>query len=259
MTFVLSEISNDGIYMSADSSEIQIPEDESEIKSKKVQKIEYLPDLSLGVSTWGDWTDEFYDMNTFIKTAAAEYMDHRSKGESNLLGFSNYLADRLDIQFEYDGIKENTDLYTGFHFCGYAYPSKYERPGLCNVFIEKHYNHFEAQKTCPVCDAGSRVQLTNGIYRPFVQARPLINEFERVVDSILKDEHSEDSDPDLDSVRVRAEWLGNLVRQMCIGVKKAGLRPIIGDPVTVLYFNSSIDSVRWFHLPGMLNGLPEYS
>jgi hypothetical protein len=53
--------------------------------------------------------------------------------------------------------------------------------------------------------------------------------------------------PASDPVALRAEWLGNWVKQMCLTLKSAGMPEFIGKSVNVLTFNYK-GGVRWFKL-----------
>jgi hypothetical protein len=242
MTFVLSEISRLGVIMGSDSSETRT--DGASEDFVEVEKTLYFPTLNIGVSTWGNAEVAGQDINSWLGTKANEYC--RSKTVQinyELVAFTTYLAEELDKAFMLDGNPQKHSHHLGIHLGGY---NDGKNPGLCHTFIEPNSPRFEGQHTLPSLPTNKPAyHLRNGIYEEFSLFWPALSGIELAFRSLIqinwKDELREHKDP----VAVRAEWLGNWVKMMCLITKTAGLPEYIGKSVRVLAFDEKAKSRKF--------------
>jgi hypothetical protein len=234
MTFVLSEISKLGVIMSSDSSETQ--ENGTSEEFVEVEKTLYFPELNIGVSTWGDAEINGQDINSWLITKTREYCQSKIiQINYELAAFTTFIAQMLDRAFNLDGNPIIHKHYLGIHLGGY---NDGQNPGLCHTFIEPNNPRFEGQHTLPSLPANiPAYHLRNGIYEEFALFWPALSGIDLSFRSLIQINWKNEIRPHKDPVAVRAEWLGNWVKLMCLSTKTAGLPEYIGKSVRVLAFD----------------------
>ena len=89
------------------------------------------------------------------------------------------------------------------------------------------------------------------MYEEFALMWPALSGIDDSFRGLIQFFHNNKISAPEDPTRLRAEWLGNWIKQMCLMIKTAGLPEYIGKTVTVLNFNRNGRS-RWFELPEMV-------
>jgi len=241
--------------MASDSSETWT--DSSGVQTfQEVDKTLYFPEINIGISTWGE--AEVFDksVNDWLQEAIADFAIIRQSDET-LAELTTFLASRLDEEFGFDGNTRNPDLHMGFHVAGYNSSSASAPPGMCHVFIEPDMYNFQPQKTLLALPAHiPSVHLRNGMYEEFAIMWPALSGIDLSFRELIAANYKDEIEPPHDPIALKAEWLGNWVKQMCLVIKLAGLREYIGKTVKVLTFNHQ-GNVRWFHLPETIESKPQ--
>ena len=250
MTFVLSQINQDGIIMASDSSETHTDKRTGVRKFVEVDKTLYFDEINIGISTWGDAEVGNHGINEWLDQAVADFKSH-SQSENILQEITLFLAKRLDKAFGLDGKKVNSSLHMGLHVAGYNSILKNALPGICHVFIEPGFSQFDPQMTMlSLPNQEANFHLRNGMYKEFAIMWPALSGIDASFRGLIAALYQNEIEPPKDPVSLQAEWLGNWVKQMCLVIKTAGLPEYIGKTVKVLTFDCA-RNVRWFHLPEM--------
>lgn len=248
MSFVLSEITTLGVIMGSDSSET-VTVDGTET-FHEVQKTLYFPKLNIGVSTWGDAQIKDTPINDWLISKSDEYCTNRIVSLNHeLTSFTTFLAEQFDSAFALTGGNISHNFHLGVHIGGY---NDRVHPGLCHVFVEPNKPNFEGQHTMPTLPPNvSGFHLRNGIYEEFAFLWPALSGIDESFRLLFQHNWQSALKPITDPVRVRSEWLGNWVKQVCLISKTAGLPEYIGKSVCVLAFDHNAKP-RWFKLPEVI-------
>jgi hypothetical protein len=97
---------------------------------------------------------------------------------------------------------------------------------------------------------GANFHLRNGMYEEFAIMWPALSGIDTSFRSLFVSRYQSEIELIQDPISLKAEWLGNWVKQMCLVIKSAGLPEFVGKTVKMLTFDST-RTVRWFHLPEM--------
>ncbi len=251
MTLVLSEISDHGVIMASDSAETD-PDSSRELCFKSAEKTLYFPKLNVGVSTWGESRIGGRSINTWISEAVRDFIAEQGENPMQCLEtLTLFLSSRLDGEFRFDGLTRNSTIRMGLHIGGYNSPDT-SCPGLCHVFIDRGDTKFDAQLTRPcLARGGPAFHLRNGLFQAFALMWPALSEVDEAFRNAVRQLHGECCKAPEDPVAVRAEWLGNWVRQLSLVTKTAGMPEYIGKDIRILTFDHT-RKVRWFTLPEMV-------
>ncbi len=130
MTFILTELSDFGIIMAADSSETR--NNNGEESFEEVDKIIYFPELNIGISTWGDALVAGKDINIWLKEIIKEFKQNKNVNDFKnklLSDISEHIAEKLNEIFP------NGEAVLGLHIAGYTYSVELKeyRPGVFHV------------------------------------------------------------------------------------------------------------------------------
>jgi hypothetical protein len=249
MTFILSEVNHDAIFMASDSSETWIDSSGNE-KFVEVDKTLYFPEINIGISTWGDAEVLGQGLNDWLKQAVLDFAQHK-KSDQVLADFTAFLSERLDKALGLDGTTPNSEYHMGLHIAGYNSSSDQTPPGICHVFIDPNFNKFQPQETLLSLPPHiSAYHLRNGMFEEFAIMWPALYGIDTSFRNLIALNYQDIIRIPEDPIALKAEWLGSWVKQMCLVIKMAGLREYIGKKVKVLSFNQQGD-VKWFHLPEM--------
>ena len=260
MTFRITELSNFGIIMAADSSESTCDGQSFE----EVDKIIYFTRFNIGISTWGDAVVENKGINDWLKEKIDEFKG--TKTEENIRNkyleeVSEFLAKKLNEAFP------NGDSVLGLHIASYTYSKRHEeyRPGVFHV-----HNHdkrkvreirichtpehregdptkFIAEKTRPILEKDDAIHLRNGIYEEFALFFPALQGLKETFRNTIMLSHENMINPgNLDLIKIEAESVANWVRLMCNTFTEAGLSPYIGKKIRVLALQ--VNKLRKFTL-----------
>lgn len=250
MTFILTELSDFGIIMAADSSETRMQNGEESFE--EVDKIIYFPDLNIGISTWGDAIVDNKDIDSWLKEAIGRFK--QNKNDNNLKNkflsdISKHIAEKLNEIFP------NGEAVLGLHITGYTYSVELKeyRPGVFHVhnhdernireirrcLTPEHRNgepkKFIAEKTKPILQKGEAIHIRNGIYEEFALFFPALQGLKETFRNTLMLSHEDMVNTnDLDLVKIEAESIANWVRLMCNTFNEAGLFPYVGKRIRVL-------------------------
>ena len=249
MTFVLSQINDDGILMASDSSETHI-DSAGSMEFIEVDKTLYFKELNIGISTWGDAEVGDQGINEWLEYSMADF-ERQRKAYNVLEEATHFLAKELDDAFGLDGSTLNSSLHMGLHIAGYNSLPEHTAPGICHVFIEPGFYRFDPQKTM-LClpPHAPGYYLRNGMYEEFAIMWPALSGIDASFRSLIASHYKHELKPSKDPVALQAEWLGNWVKQMCLIIKIAGLPEYIGKSVKILAFDHK-GNIRWFNLPEM--------
>src|SRR3989344_5171254 len=135
MTFILTELSDLGIIMAADSSET-VTDSKGKQHFQECNKIICFPEFNIGISTWGDATVNNKGINKWLEDKITEFK--RQKGEINfknkfLEEVAEWIAKKLNEVFP------NGESVMRLHITGYNISKDNElRPGIFHV-----HNHNE--------------------------------------------------------------------------------------------------------------------
>lgn len=262
MTFILTELSDFGIIMAADSSETI--GDKNGTNFKEVDKIIYFPDFNIGISTWGDAIIENKDINSWLKEKIEEFKRNNALQEplknKYLRQISEYLANKLRAVFP------NGESILGLHVSGFTYSEEEKdyRPGIFHVHnhnpenvreirrcLTKEHKQgpptlFVAEATKPMLEKGGAVHVRNGIYEEFALFFPALQGLKETFRNIVMISHENLKTDDMDLIKIEAESVANWVRLMCNTFTEAGLIPCIGKKIRVLALQA--DNYRKFTL-----------
>jgi len=267
MTFILTELSDFGIIMAADSSEIII--DEKSERFEENDKIIYFPELNIGISTWGDAVVENKDINAWLKKKIDEFKGTKNGQDIKnkyLEEVSEFLARKLNKAFP------NRDSVLGLHMAGYTYSEKHRgyRPGMFHVHNHDKKNvreigicnapehrkgdptKFIAEKTRPILEIGDACHIRNGIYEEFALFFPAFRGLKETFTNTIRLVHKDMLNPNLDFIKIEAESIANWVKLMCNTFSEAGLQPLVGKRVRVLAIQPNI--CRKFTLNEFIEG-----
>lgn len=248
MTFILSQINNDGIFMASDSSETLIDPATGHETYVEVDKTIYFDQLNIGISTWGDAQVGGMSINDWLVQTLNGFTT-MNKTERLLHEIISFLAKQLDTAFGFDGTTINKSVHMGLHVAGYNKISKDALPGICHVFIKPGSRQFDPQPTVlELTDPSKSYFLRNGMYEEFAMMWPALSGIDTSFRILLSTHYSQIIHLPKDLVALQAEWLGNWVKQMCLAIKMAGLPEYIGKTVKILSFNNNKE-VRRFILP----------
>lgn len=248
MTFILTELSEFGITMAADSSET-ITNANGRRDFLEVDKIIYFKKLNIGISTWGDARIESIDINTWLENEINKFIDNISSNSSlknkYLKEVAEYLARRLN--------EDSSNMVCGLHVAGYSYVDGKYKPGIFHVhnhdkaniseikrcIVETHRNGvnpelFIAEPTKPILEDGNTVHVRNGIYEKFALFFPAYSGLQRTFVDTIQLSYPQLRQENLDLVKIEAENIANWVRLMCNTFSEAGLAPFVGKKVRVL-------------------------
>jgi hypothetical protein len=248
MTFILTELSDIGIIMAADSSETK--EDERGQIFEEVDKIIYFPQFNIGISTWGYAIVEDMDINSWLKKEVEKFKNSiKEKDILNkyLMKLSDYLAFRLN-----EVLPEGK--FVGLHIAGYTFSEEYEeyRPGIFHVHNHNKENIREirrcmteehrtdptkiiAERTKPILKKGEAIHIRNGIYEEFALFFPAFQGLKiSFIDTIRHFYEDLIDTSNTDILKVEAESIANWVRLMCNTFSEAGIPPYIGKKIRVL-------------------------
>ncbi len=220
--------------MSSDSSETQIKNDVENFV--EVEKTLYLPKLNIAVSTWGDAMVENQGINPWLEARVIQYCQAKAvQINYELIDFTEFLCREFNRAFGFDGTPRLHDHHLGVHVGGY---NDGVHPGLCHVFIEKNKPTFEAQPTLPSLPPHvPAFHLRNGMYEEFALFWPALSGIDESFRMLIQEMRSDSIVPHTDPVAIRAEWIGNWVKHMCLSTKNAGLPEYIGKTVRVVAFD----------------------
>jgi hypothetical protein len=144
----------------------------------------------------------------------------------------------------------------GLHIAGYN-STAVNAPGLCHVFIDHGDLYFTPQITqMYLPEHVPAMHLRNGIldeYSPFNEFAimwPALLGVQETFRNLIRDRYQHKAVPLQDPLAVRAEYLGNWIKQLCLVVKMAGIPEHIGKTVRVLTFDR-LGIARRFELPEM--------
>lgn len=250
MTFILTELSDFGIIMAADSSETRVGNGEESFQ--EVNKIIYLPEFNIGISTWGNAIIENKDINAWLREKIDEFKETKNgKSITNkyLEEVSKFLERKLNEAFP------KGDYVLGLHVAGYTYS---ERHGECRPGVFHIHNHdiknvreirrcltpehreadpkkFVAEKTRPILEKNDSIHIRNGIYQEFALFFPALQGLKETFRNTIMLAHEDMINTgDLDLIKIEAESIANWVRLMCNTFNEAGLFPYVGKRVMVL-------------------------
>ena len=262
MTFILTELSDFGIIMAADSSETRT--DNGKESFEEVDKIIYFPELNIGISTWGYALVDNKDINTWLKEIIDEFKQNKNGDDFKnkfLNEISEQIAKKLNEEFP------NGEAVLGLHIAGYTYSTEFKeyRPGIFHVHNHDKNNireirrcltpehrageptKFIAEKTKPILKKGEAIHLRNGIYEEFALFFPVLQGLKETFrNTIMLSHENMINTNDLDLIKIEAESIANWVRLMCNTFNDAGLFPYVGKRVRVLAIRE--DSHRKFTL-----------
>jgi hypothetical protein len=248
MTFILTELSDLGIIMAADSSETVT--DSNCEQFQECNKIIYFPELNIGISTWGDAIVENKGINDWLNEKIKEFKS--DKNGSNLKNkyledVSNFIAEKLNIAFP------KGESVLGLHITGFSRHNSEFRPGIfhvhnhnekdkqeiSNCLTPEHRNgqpkKFFAEKTKPILNIREALHLRNGIYKEFALFFPALQGVKQSFVNIIRSKYGSKIDlSKLDVLKIQAESVANWVRLMCNTFSEAGILPYVGKNVKVL-------------------------
>lgn len=243
MTFLLSEINHRGVIMASDSSE-RYRDLGGKERFREVEKTLYFGPLNIGVSTWGDAEVDSVGINQWLKCSIREFLKlKRVNTNRALAAVTTFLSEKLNRECHINGRN-----HMGLHIAGYNSDKKGVSPGICHVFIEPGFTKFDNQHT--LLELPKHIpayHLRNGIYEEFAIMWPSLSGLDESFRSLMASKYQSLTKPLSDPVAVRAEWLGNWVKQMCLVFKITGLPEYIGKTVKVLTFDQQ-GNVRKFRL-----------
>lgn len=254
MTFVLTEISHaHQIVMASDSSELITNLRTKERSFNSATKTLYCDDLNIGVSTWGLATIGGRGVNSWLQDELRAFSrTEYGTTDQPLTALTQFLAAQLDVEFSLNGSSPYRGDSLGFHLAGYDSKNPLSAPpGMCHVYLNPGQRKAEPELTLPVLPPFiSGQHLRNGMFEPFAIMWPTLSGVDETFKSLIEQHYKEQSvaASDSDNVKLRAEWVGNWVKQMCNMLKQAGIPRFIGEPVVVLTFNAQ-RQVRWFEIP----------
>lgn len=250
MTFILTELSDFGIIMAADSSERSTKKIINH-EFNECTKILYFPELNIGISTWGNAKISEININDWLTETIKDFKEKNKDDLKNkcLERLSNFIAEKLNAVFP------NGEKVLGLHIAGYSF-SRYDmenRPGIFHV-----HNHnesdtqeinncstpehktvepkkFLAEKTKPILNRGDALHLRNGLYKEFAQFFPALHGVKQSFVNVIREKYGSRSDlSKLDLLKIQAESVANWVRLMCNTFSEAGILPHVGKNVKVL-------------------------
>lgn len=246
MTFVLSQISQNGIIMASDSSETWTDPDTGNKTYIEFDKTLYFSRLNVGVSTWGDAQVGEEEINEWLDRTIAKFNSQNLDGLLRRL--ADYIASKLNDALK-SGKMEDHEHHMGLHIAGYD--SSESQPVICHVFIEPDSKGFEAQMTMPVLSRSQKVfHLRNGMYREFATMWPALFGVDQSLRTLFAEGYRDELIDADDPIALESEWLGNWVKQVCLVSKTAGLPEYIGKTVKILAFDKDCRP-RWFHIKEM--------
>lgn len=248
MTFILTELSEFGVIMAADSSET-ITSPDGRCEFLEVDKIIFFEKLNIGISTWGDAEVNKVNINTWLENEINKFIKDRPTTDSlknkYLKELAEYLARRLN--------EDTKDMVCGLHIGGYNYIDGKYKPGIFHVhnhdkanipeirrcIVETHRNGvnpdlFIAEPTKPVLEDGNAIHIRNGIYEKFALFFPAYSGLQRTFVDTIQLSYPQLRQENLDLVKIEAENIANWVRLMCNTFSEAGLAPFVGKKVRVL-------------------------
>jgi hypothetical protein len=224
--------------MASDSSETQTDIDGQE-QFVEVDKTLYFKPLNIGISTWGkaDIPPARENINTWLHKMIEEFIILNPDSFNHaLVKLTKFLALKLDQAFTLKKTVQNNQLSMGLHIAGYN-STESTLPGICHVYIEPGRNTFDSQITLQYLPKHiPAYHLRNGIYKEFALFWPTFSGVDETFRTLIQSKYSELIRNPSNSLLLRAEWLGNWVRQMCFIFKTAGLPEYIGKSVKILTF-----------------------
>lgn len=263
MTFILTELSDFGIIMAADSSETVT--DKTGRRFQDCDKIIHFSDLNVGISTWGDAIVDNKNVNSWLEEKIKEFKQNKNNGNNlknkYLKEVAEVIAENLNIAFP------NGESVLGLHIAGFSYSQCHGelRPGIFHVhnhdennikeikrcLTPEHRNgqpkKFIAEKTKPILENGEVIHLRNGIYEEFALFFPALQGVKHTFINIIRSNHENMVNTNnLDFLKIEAESIANWVRLMCNTFNEAGLLPYVGKKVRVLALQK--DNSRKFTL-----------
>jgi hypothetical protein len=242
MTFLLSEINHFGIVMASDSSETQTVDGKSTFA--EVEKTHYFSKLNVGISTWGHATVGDQGIDEWLRETVEDFTQ-LGKTDELLSGLTSHIARRLDEAFHLDGTRRNNSIRMGLHIAGYN-SSTNDAPGFCHVFIDQGYPYFDPQETQLYLPEHIPARhLRNGMldeygFDEFAIMWPALSGVFESFHSMMLKRYPHMTRPLQYSPVIRAELLGNWVKQLCLVVKLAGIPEHIGKAVRVLTFEAHV-------------------
>lgn len=245
MTFVLSDIISNRVFMASDSAETITYSDGSQ-RIEDVEKSLYFPRLNVGISTWGNARVNNVNINLWLKETLSTYCDDTR--EVRLSNLTSFLAGQLDREFGLPRLGRG-NFEMGLHIGGFESRDRACPPGLCHVFINKNEKQFIAEFTRPKLPEGEIFFLRNGMYEPFAMMWDELRKIEGKYAEIVARSYPGLIQPDNhDQIDLHAEWLGSWVKQLCMILKNVGMPEYVGKTVRVLSFDNNRD-VRTYELP----------
>jgi hypothetical protein len=253
MTFLLSEISHFGIIMASDSSETRTSSQATTFVD--VDKTHYFPDINVGISTWGYATVGNQSIDSWLTAEVNNFAQVKSSDEI-LSNLTKHLGQRLIEAFHLDGSRRNGHIRMGLHIAGYN-SDTLDAPGLCHVFIDQGDLYFTSQETqLYLPEHVPAMHLRNGIldeysaFNEFAIMWPALFGIHETFRNLIYDRYHHKATVLQDPLVMRAEYLGNWIRQLCLVVKMAGIPEYIGKSVRVLVFERE-GNPRRYELPEM--------
>ncbi len=239
MTLVVSEVSRHGIVMIGDSAVTYSRGEEIiEVKPGAV-KVQYSPELNVGISMWGWGTAGKQSLDVWI----ADFLKSQVQPRPNLEQLGNSLAQQLnEIRKEFD-VPMHEIARSGFHLGGYdngvprlwhVHTGHFQEP-VHELRLYKDYPNDQGisdEQFTQFLQGSGAVHLRNGYHQFFAIL------FDSVLNYAKTLQHLQVQFP-MDSIEGRVLFYKLLIQFVAGSLKASGLHPGVNEILSVAAFNQN--------------------